>query len=456
MFNSSDKNKAGRIIWIILIIFAVLGAFFYLKSSGKTLPDKINISPKPALQKDTRFGLDKIGNPSQTGEMLKKLGAAWTYKDISPNTPSKEIDDFIKRVENLEIVPVLNLSTADKKYPADETAWKNFIQKTADRYDGDGKNDMPKLKNPIKYWHIAQEWKVHWKGTAEEYVAFLNMTGEAIKKEDSGAKVILVGIAGRAMEALVYKYNLVKTPYSSSSLEIAANQGDKYEDEIKYIFENGKYDIIDFHSYEKNYFLEAKMKLLRDIYKINKPVWVMEAGGPFLKKSEGYTDEKSAQFLVKQHVQAFASGVERYIWALATAKSGGMWDSEPWINMPLLDTKHKPKPSFYAFALLADKLKGFAKVEDLTNKNIGPESDYAYVFKFAKPGKTIYVLWADAGAKYDIPFSGKSKVLITHTPATSGQKTPKTESVSLKNGKVTFDLTANPIFVEEINPKRAN
>src|SRR3989338_6535891 len=126
MFNSSDKNKAGRIIWIILIIFAVLGAFFYLKSSGKTLPDKINISPKPALQKDTRFGLDKIGNPSQTGEMLKKLGAAWTYKDISPNTPSKEIDDFIKRVENLEIVPVLNLSTADKKYPAYETAWKNF------------------------------------------------------------------------------------------------------------------------------------------------------------------------------------------------------------------------------------------------------------------------------------------------------------------------------------------
>ena len=88
------------------------------------------------------------------------------------------------------------------------------------------------------------------------------------------------------------------------------------------------------------------MKLLRNIYKIDKPVWVMEAGGPFLKKSEGYTDEKSAQFLVKQHVQAFASGVERYIWALATAKSGGMWDSEPWINMPLSDTKHKPKPSF--------------------------------------------------------------------------------------------------------------
>ena len=435
-----------------MIIFAVSGLFASLKSSGETLSGKINkakVSLKPGLQlqKDYHFGLDKIGDPSQSKKALKKLGATWTYKDINPNTPSKEIDDFIKKVEDLGIVPVFNLSTADKKYPSDETTWKNFVKKTTARYDGNGEKDMPKLKTPVKYWHVIQEWKVHWKGTAEEYVAFLNMTGDAIKQEDPGAKIILAGIAGRAMEALVYKYNLVKTPASS---EIESKQDGKsgYEDEIKYIFGNGKYDIVDFHSYEKNYFLEAKMKLLRDIYKINKPVWVMEAGGPFLKKSEGYTDEKSAQFLVKQHVQAFASGVERYIWALATAKSGGMWDSEPWINMPLSDTKHKPKPSFYAFDLLADKLKGFTKVEDLTDKNIGIESDYVYVFKFTKPDKTVYILWADAKAKYSIPFPGKSKILVTHTPTTSSQKTPKTESVSPKNEEVTFDLTANPIFAE--------
>lgn len=451
MFDSN--NKTSRAIWIISVIFIVLelGAFVSAKSFGKT--DVIDVMRRINLQKDTHFGLDKISDLSQSGKTLKSFGITWTYKDITPDTPPKKIDDFIKRAEDLDIIPVFNLSTADKKYPSDEAAWKNFIQKTVERYDGDGKNDMPKLKKPIKYWHIIQEWKVHWKGTAEEYVAFLNMTGDVIKQEDPDGKVILVGIAGRAMEALVYKYNLVKTPASS---EIAGGQD--YENEIKYIFENGRYDIVDFHSYEKNYFIEAKIKLLRDIYKINNPVWVMEAGGPFLKKSEGYTDEKNAQFLVKQHVQAFASGVERYIWALGTAKSGGVWDSEPWINMPLLDTKQKPKPSFYAFDLLVDKLKGFTKVENLTIKNDGPENGYVYVyvFKFTKPDKIstlpdkiVYVLWADAGAKHDLSFSKGSKVSITRSPAVSGQKTPKTETLSPKNRKMTFVLTANPIFVEE-------
>lgn len=446
MFDSN--NKTNRIIWIILMIFIVLGlgAFVSAKSFGKNLPG-IN------LQKDTHFGLDKISDLSQSGKILKSFGITWTYKDITPDTPLKEIDDFIKKTKDLDIVPVLNLSTVDKKYPSDEAAWKSFIGKIVGRYDGDGRNDMPKLKSPVKHWHIVQEWKVHWKGTVEEYVSFLNMTGSEIKKEDGKAKIILVGVAGRAMEALVYKYNLVKTPMPPEIMEI---QNNEYENEIKYIFKNGEYDIVDFHSYEKNYFIEAKVKLLRDIYKIKKPIWVMEAGGPFLKKSEGYTDEKNAQFLVKQHVQAFASGVERYIWALGTARSGGVWDSEPWINMPLLDTKQKPKPSFYTFDLLVDKLKGFTKVENFTIKNIGAESDYVYVFKFTKPAKTstlpdkiIYVLWADNGAKYDIPFSGKSKVLITYTPVLSGQKTPKTKLLSPKKGKITLVLTANPIFVEE-------
>ncbi|MEK7627642.1 MAG: hypothetical protein AAB397_03610 [Patescibacteria group bacterium] len=444
MFNST--NKTSRIIWIILIIFVVMSAVAGLKLFTENLPKKNNASQEAALQKDTHFGLDKIGNLSQSGQTLKKFGITWTYKDINPNMPSKEIDDFIKKAEDLEIVPVLNLSTADRKYPSDEIAWKNFIQKTVDRYDGDGKNDLPKLKTPIKYWHVIQEWKVHWKGTAEEYVAFLNMTGDTIKKEDPDAKIVLVGIAGRAMEALVYKYNLVKTPAPLEIQGITGNQD--YENEMKYIFENGKYDIVDFHSYEKNYFIEAKVKLLRDVYKIKKPIWVMEAGGPFLKKSEGYTNEISAQFLVKQHVQAFANGIERYIWALGTAKSGGVWDSEPWINMPLLDTKQKPKQSFYTFDVLVDKLKGFTKVENLTIKNDGPESDYVYVFKFIKPDKTVYVLWADAGAKHSIQFSGKSNVLVTDTITAPGQKTPKTKSFSPKNGKVTFDLTANPLFVE--------
>ena len=60
MFNLRHKNEAGRIIWIILIIFAVLGLFASLKSSGETLSGKINkakVSLKPGLQLQKRLPL---------------------------------------------------------------------------------------------------------------------------------------------------------------------------------------------------------------------------------------------------------------------------------------------------------------------------------------------------------------------------------------------------------------
>jgi hypothetical protein len=220
---------------------------------------------------------------------------------------------------------------------------------------------------------------------------------------------------------------------------------------MEYILQNGKYDIVEFHSYEKNYIIKSKVAWFKKHIKNSIPIWVLEAGGPFEKRNEGYTDERNAQFVVKQYAQAFGSGIERYIWALAPAKSNGVWDSEPWTLMPLLtyssSGKLEPKSSFFTYKLMLEKLKGFAQVDDLTLENGTSENKYTYVFRFTRAGKYVYVMWSDANASYELPVNSP-EIILTHIITEKGQKDAKTESVKPVGGKINLSLTENPIFVE--------
>jgi hypothetical protein len=41
--------------------------------------------------------------------------------------------------------------------PADEEGWRVFVRAMAERYDGDGTDDMPGLLRPVRYWEIGNE-----------------------------------------------------------------------------------------------------------------------------------------------------------------------------------------------------------------------------------------------------------------------------------------------------------
>jgi len=83
--------------------------------------------------------------------------------------------------------------------PVDWVAYKNFITKIVDRYDGDGKNDMPGLKIPVRMWEVVNEPEFqgyYYFGSATSYAKLLKTTYETIKAEDKKAKVTNGGIAG--------------------------------------------------------------------------------------------------------------------------------------------------------------------------------------------------------------------------------------------------------------------
>ena len=69
-----------------------------------------------------------------------------------------------------------------------------------ERYAGDGQNDMPNLKYPIKLWEVAnepemqQEPLVFFQGSPKDYFEILKATYEAVKEADSESYVVQGGM----------------------------------------------------------------------------------------------------------------------------------------------------------------------------------------------------------------------------------------------------------------------
>lgn len=94
--------------------------------------------------------------------------------------------------------------------PCDTDAYKAFLTKLVERYDGDGVDDMPGLAVPVKYWEVLNEPEMQsdqltfFKGTLQEYVAILKASYETIKAACADCKVLQGGAAGTDASMLEY------------------------------------------------------------------------------------------------------------------------------------------------------------------------------------------------------------------------------------------------------------
>lgn len=80
--------------------------------------------------------------------------------------------------------------------------YREFLKKFVERYDGDGIDDMPGLRYPVKYWEIVNEPGLQgdelkfFHGTSQEYLEILKTSYEVIKEVDEDAKIVMGGMAG--------------------------------------------------------------------------------------------------------------------------------------------------------------------------------------------------------------------------------------------------------------------
>jgi hypothetical protein len=289
------------------------------------------------------------------------------------------------------------------KMPEDIEAYKEFLRKVVERYNGDGINDAPGAP-VVKYWQIENEVdnKILWNDTMENYGELLKISYEVIKKADPSAKLLISGFTN---PSAYYKF---------------------YRPLFDYL--NNKYprkrffDIVDFHwlvlskdSWKEQLISSVKYNMKEFIYDLRKKlveigyqdvsIWVNELSdytgkpitdltGEYLQRSE----KEQAISLFKMHIYLLIYSVKKIFWTtiIEWHNWGGdrinyYFDNLGLIHNPRNNGEDHKKLSYYTYKLMVEKLQGiyFDKVEFLA---LGKE---IYGHKFLRDDKANYVLWCE-------------------------------------------------------------
>ncbi len=355
-------------------------------------------------------------------------------------------------------------------YPHDDTLpiWLRFVKAAVDRYDGDGKNDMPGLKYPARHWHMVQEFPMPEWDSVQAYVDVLKQTYQAIRAEDGAAKVIIAGLAGNYARFFAFADGFIKDPdggvisgrkltqQAVAAIPLVQREKAAFE----YILKEGKdyFDIADIHLYEeKETFVEGKVEWLKSKMRdfgYQKPIWCIEGGGPHkdppgkpTKHGDPYFGEwsakENAEFVVKLQVLSAAKGVQRNHWGLSGAADTDYWNG-PWTVMALMTKDRVKKPSYYTFQLMVQKLRDFEGVKDLSFGDVR-------LIEFAVGSRKVYVAWSsDAKARsYDLSGKiGTGQVNVT-TIVTKLQADGKAIGpIQQQATAAAMPLSITPVFLE--------
>jgi hypothetical protein len=294
--------------------FGILTSFYPPKrSGGSERPTEYkweassNDNPPFTAALDIGIGWERASHP-----VLDWAFAQKSAQDIiGKNYDWSVSDNYIKKVPaGLNLVITLNVGdsrinagTWQFPNPQLKTEYANFVKAAVERYDGDGINDMPGLKNPVKYWQFENEPVSHidrsggkpqpnydWEGFSE----LLKITYESVKSADSSAKVLIAG----TVDAEPQRQNILDNFW----LPLIGNL-------------NGKYvDIFDIHWFSKwqdsyAFYNQFKNKMNQSGFS-QTPIWMTENGS---SSKEG--EEIQAKDLVKRMVYPLSYGIKKVFWA---------------------------------------------------------------------------------------------------------------------------------------------
>lgn len=323
-----------------------------------------------------------------------------------------------------------------------------FVQKGVERYDGDGKGDMPGLKNPIKYWQVENEPDLKAKEDWSGYANLLKITYEGIKSVCADCQVVAGGMGGE-MRGLSEFYK-----------PVLEKLGVKY------------FDIFDYHCYGNKNDWEKCGRLAEEIKKsfpnYDLEIWLTETGTwsgslAYPPGQPSQTEKDQAESIIKFYVAPLSRGVKKIFWAwgilegLDDGPENNIFDNTGLIydgdgpNDPGFGVK---KLSYYTYKKMVEILEG----SDWDNIETIQEQDDVYIYKFIKNGKPIWVAWNDNEEGKQITLSGINSSSLKITESVPNYDSGKdiedypnafsTKTEGVENGKVTLKIKDRPVFVE--------
>jgi len=382
--------------------------------------------------------------------------------------------------------------------------FREYISGLVERYDGDGKDDMPGLLFPILHYQIGNEYynELFWAGTVEEYGLLLREAAAAARASCQEVKIVLSGIGFEKvygfyavdMDPTTKAYvreRLPRVPVNMRPFVKRSEQFSMRSAEFK-----DAYDILD--ARWPNYGIVSKSKeLLRRLGSPDKEVWSAEiySGFPLMEPlvlpnwtlQAWPTPSKSREYLrilknsrhpkfaeinawyrgmqaaqvVKLCMVALDAGSAKlmmgwavdaqHVLAVSTLSHHGLYSA----------TSKNFWPAAYTYNLLIRKLDGIQRVRRL------PMPDGLYVYECTvRDGRRVLVAFCDdhvgqnhnqptAEMEAQIPFPAR-RATITHIVTEVDRSLPETQQVDVGRGYLRLRLTESPVFIEPQEPSATN
>lgn len=353
---------------------------------------------QPAKVQAPALGLAFPGNQPAFYGLLRDAGMSWarisaSWRWIGNGGGPLSFADLDRRIAGLQAVGVHPFVTFESDAdwatvpathrvknatPLDVGAWHGFVAAVVERYDGDGMNDMPGLRAPVRYWQAANEYVSDtnasggWAGSNADLLAYVNAAHDAVKEADPQAEFVLGGTAAFVMDVALVNQGradwtvrqfwedgseLIYAPSTSKGPEVT----DLVENRLKFILQNARYDIADIHLYGPDERDPARIAALRD-WSGGRPFLSTECGGPNLDYGGSYSPEAHFMAVIQRNLNVLAQGGLGCLWF---GLGEEMVTTVGNARVPLYDMQRQPKPGVYAYRLLSRLLPKGTQVRTL-------------------------------------------------------------------------------------------
>ncbi|MEM4389136.1 MAG: hypothetical protein QXG98_00555 [Candidatus Micrarchaeia archaeon] len=311
--------------------------------------------------------------------------------------------------------------------PCDYRKYERFVRALVERYDGDGVEDMPGLREAIRYWEVVDRPSLgdgnapYFRGTSFEYANLLRVTYGAVKASCPECEVMYGGLSDLDVSTVNF-------------FERTLQFGAKDHFYIASLHANNAGEGVNLLSF-KNVLARNNLK---------KEVWLTEVAYPtgnFTYERYGpgvksLSEEEQAAVLVRSYVFALANGAKKIFYS--RLKEGPTLSEEE-NSYALVKYDGGKRPAFYALKFLIHQIDRFTSVEML---DYGPE---VRAYKFVVPSKPapVYVFWSNEPKRVNFT-SDSSAIRVSNIFGNESYEVP----TQFRTAKLT--LTRTPIYVEEI------
>ena len=346
---------------------------------------EVNRSYEEALA--GRFGAG--GTESVDFESMVEAGVTWKRITVTlDNYNLSEIDALVKNTEKAGMIlhVILSLTEYPTKQYEKSLSANEFAEKAAEiveRYDGDGINDMPELRYPIKNYEIFNEFMPNigpWTNWSfDDYEEYYRAAHQSIKEACSDCQIAPSSFVGVNYEFL----NFLK------------------EREIEF-------DFLSYHSYTDYLNVDELMEVLKELGFEDKPIWLTESQFGGMEEKLNRSEEEVAYAMVKSYVYALARGIDKVEpseWEAHNYYPEGLkWSC-------LIDENRNKRKSFYAYKTLIEKIDGFESAEIKSTGDLN-------LVEFNVKGRKVFVAWGSGELKELL----EGKFIVTDMYGNSSEK----------------------------------